>query len=127
MFCPLILVFGRNRYHRSPPTGSVFGTFLKLLAYATKGRLSLNPVKTYKRMTADDFWEGAKPSKIVKRGEKLPLWMDFNDQWVDEVRRGVKACGVFVWFPVYCESLSILFLFLMHSDLQKNQYFHLIS
>lgn len=29
--------------------------------------------------------------------------MTFDDQWVDEVRRGFKACGVFVWFPLYCE------------------------
>lgn len=27
--------------------------------------------------------------------------MIFDDQWVDEVRRGFKACGVFVWFPLY--------------------------
>jgi len=50
-------------------------------------------------MTADDFWESAKPSNI--KGER-PAWMTFDDNWVDEVRRGLKACSVFGWFPLYC-------------------------
>jgi len=50
-------------------------------------------------MTADDFWENAKPSNI--KGER-PTWMTFDDNWVDEVRRGLKACSVFGWFPLYC-------------------------
>lgn len=29
--------------------------------------------------------------------------MTFDDQWVDEVARGLKACGVFCWFPIYCK------------------------
>lgn len=27
--------------------------------------------------------------------------MTFDDEWVDEVRRGVLACKVFLWYPVY--------------------------
>jgi POT family proton-dependent oligopeptide transporter len=27
--------------------------------------------------------------------------MTFDDRWVDEVRRGFKACNVFLWFPIY--------------------------
>lgn len=52
-------------------------------------------------MTADDFWEKAKPSK--QTAESKPRWMTFDDTWVDEVRRGFKACTVFLWFPIYCE------------------------
>jgi POT family proton-dependent oligopeptide transporter len=29
--------------------------------------------------------------------------MTFDDAWVDEVRRGLMACGVFLWYPLYCE------------------------
>lgn len=29
--------------------------------------------------------------------------MTFDDQWVDQVRRGFKACSVFLWYPLYCE------------------------
>lgn len=27
--------------------------------------------------------------------------MTFDDEWVDEVRRGVVACKVFLWYPLY--------------------------
>jgi len=27
--------------------------------------------------------------------------MTFDDMWVDEVRRGFKACAVFLWYPLY--------------------------
>uniref|UniRef100_A0A8H7XYY1 Uncharacterized protein n=1 Tax=Psilocybe cubensis TaxID=181762 RepID=A0A8H7XYY1_PSICU len=98
LLCPLVLYIGRNKYERSPPTGSVLATAIKLWRHAARGKWSLNPVTTYRNMTAPGFWENAKPSKIV--GEK-PAWMNFDDQWVDEVQRGIKACGVFLWYPIY--------------------------
>ena len=49
-------------------------------------------------MRADDFWESVKPSKL---GSNKPAWMTFDDVWVDEVRRGLKACTVFLWYPVW--------------------------
>lgn len=55
-------------------------------------------------MRSDDFWEGVKPSNI--RPEDRPQWMNFDDQWVDELRKGFKACTVFLWIPLYCEYLS---------------------
>ncbi|KAG5637406.1 hypothetical protein H0H81_004664 [Sphagnurus paluster] len=91
LICPFVLWFGRNRYVRSPPTGSVLASALRLWRFAAKGRWSINPVRTYRQLTADDFWENAKPSK---QGADKPAWMKFDDQWVDEVRRGLKACGL---------------------------------
>jgi POT family proton-dependent oligopeptide transporter len=98
LLCPIVLWIGRNRYIRSPPTGSVLATALRLWAFAAKGRWSWNPYRCYKNMTAPDFWEKAKPSN--QTGPK-PAWMTFDDRWVDEVRRGIKACSVFCWFPLY--------------------------
>jgi len=97
LLCPLILFFGRHRYVRTPPTGSVLSTSLKLWKYAARGRWSWNPLTTWRNLRADDFWENVKPSRIKEK----PTWMTFDDKWVDEVRRGFKACVVFVWFPVY--------------------------
>ncbi|KXN81955.1 putative peptide transporter ptr2 [Leucoagaricus sp. SymC.cos] len=98
LLCPLVLWAGNNRYIKSPPTGSVLATSLRLWRYASRGRWSWNPYKTYKNMRADDFWENAKPSNI--KGPK-PAWMTFDDNWVEEVRRGFKACSVFLWYPLY--------------------------
>ncbi|KAK0202758.1 peptide transporter PTR2A [Desarmillaria ectypa] len=99
LLCPLVLWFGRKRYVRSAPTGSVLGTAMKLWLYAAKGRWNINPIKTYKNMTAPDFWENVKPSK--QDAGKKPAWMNFDDQWVNQVRRGFKACSVFLWYPIY--------------------------
>ena len=49
-------------------------------------------------MRSNDFWESVKPSRL---GSNKPVWMTFDDIWVDEVRRGLKACTVFLWYPVW--------------------------
>ncbi|KAF7970982.1 hypothetical protein HWV62_22475 [Athelia sp. TMB] len=97
--CPIALWLGKDRYVRSPPTGSVLATSLRLWRFAARGRWSWNPVELIRAMKADDFWENAKPSKQTI--ESRPSWMTFDDLWVDEVRRGFKACTVFLWFPIY--------------------------
>lgn len=104
--CPIVLWFGKNRYVTSPPTGSVLAATLRLWRFAAKGRWSWNPVEMIRLMTADDFWENAKPSK--QPIETKPKWMIFDDTWVDEVRRGMKACTVFLWYPIYCASHNSL-------------------
>ena len=101
LLCPLILWYGRNKYNRSPPTGSVLITAIRLWRFAARDRWSLNPVKCCKQLRADGFWDNAKPSKLTD-GER-PKWMTFDDKWVDEVRRGLKACTVFCWYPIYCK------------------------
>ena len=45
------------------------------------------------------MWDQAKPSNIANK----PAWMTFDDLWVEEVRRGLKACAVFLWYPLYCQ------------------------
>jgi POT family proton-dependent oligopeptide transporter len=56
-------------------------------------------VSTYKRLNDGTFWEAVKPSAIEP--SRRPRWMTFDDQWVDEVRRGFAACSVFCWIPLY--------------------------
>lgn len=98
LFCPLVMFFCRNRYAKRPPTGSVYGSCFRLIALAMKGCWTLNPAEFARRTGAPDFWEKVKPSKL---GANKPAWMTFDDAWVDEVARGLKACFVFVWFPIY--------------------------
>ena len=106
LLCPIILVIGYKRYRHTPPSGSVLAKALQIWNYSARGRWSFNPIKLWKNMKADDFWESSKPSKIPL--EQRPAWMTFDDAWVDEVRRGFKACSVFVWFPLYCMFSSSL-------------------
>ncbi|KAI5989801.1 POT family-domain-containing protein [Pisolithus orientalis] len=96
LLSPLVLWYGHGKYSTSQPTGSVLATAVRVWRYAMRGRWSWNPIKTVRNLTADDFWESAKPSKVI--GEK-PAWMRFDDNWVEEVRRGFKACSVFLVAP----------------------------
>jgi POT family proton-dependent oligopeptide transporter len=97
--CPLVLLWGRRRYKRVAPQGSVLGRATKLFLLANKGRWSINPVKTYKQLHDGTFWDSVKPSRFTDANK--PKWMDFNDAWADEVRRGFNACAVFLWYPLF--------------------------
>ncbi|KKZ64471.1 POT family proton-dependent oligopeptide transporter [[Emmonsia] crescens] len=95
--CPLVLYLLRHKYSRQRPVGSVYGKAWKVWRLATKGQVSWNPARTYRNFHDPDMWERAKPSNIANK----PVWMTFDDAWVDEVRRGLKACAVFLWYPLF--------------------------
>lgn len=38
LLCPIVLWLGRNRYVRTPPTGSVLGNSVRLVKFAGKGK-----------------------------------------------------------------------------------------
>ncbi|KAH9905870.1 PTR2-domain-containing protein [Xylariomycetidae sp. FL2044] len=99
LFCPMVLLAFKSKYTRNPPTGSVLGKALGLINLSMKGRWSINPVKTLRAMRDPDFFHRVKPSNIPE--DQRPSWMTFDDHWVDEVRRGLMACSVFVWYPIY--------------------------
>lgn len=52
-------------------------------------------------MKRDDFWTSVKPSYFESAGLPKPIRCTWDDQWIDELRRGVKACAVFCWYPLY--------------------------
>jgi len=96
--CPIVLWVCKSKYHQSPPTGSVLIKAWKLFGLASKGKWSLNPVATRKNLKNDNFWEDVKPSHL---GNSKPSWMTFDDAWVDQVARGLRACSCFTWIPLY--------------------------
>lgn len=44
--CPTVLFIFHKKYVLRPPTGSVLGNSMKLLSFASKGKVSANPVTT---------------------------------------------------------------------------------
>jgi POT family proton-dependent oligopeptide transporter len=97
--CPLVMWWGRKRYVRRDPAGSVLLPALRTFHLAQRGRWSFNPIRTWRNMHDGTFWENVKPSKFPPG--KKPAWMNFDDAWVDELRRGFSACAVFAWYPIY--------------------------
>lgn len=87
LLCPIVLYIGRNRYVLTPPSGSLLPNAIRVWRRAAKGRWS------------DAAWDATKPSHIA--AEERPKWMTFDDAWVDEVRRGLGACLIFAYYPIY--------------------------
>ncbi|KAL3471220.1 POT family-domain-containing protein [Aspergillus californicus] len=103
-FSPLVLFLCRNKYILVPPTGSVYTQAYRLIREGirthwtvTTTKIAGIPFKTWKKNDSD-FWHAVKPSTL---GSNRPAWMTFDDEWVDEVARGLKACRVFLWYPLY--------------------------
>ncbi|KAK0717745.1 MFS peptide transporter-like protein Ptr2 [Lasiosphaeria miniovina] len=99
LIAPMILLYYKKFYTLSPPTGSVMATAYKLLRLAFKGRWSWNLAQTKRNFKDPEFWNVVKPSNFAPADR--PAWMTFDDEWVDEVRRGLLACKVFLWYPLY--------------------------
>jgi len=75
-------VFGRSRYIMSPPEGVVIIRTWKLMVYAIRNR------------------GGPRVDHWLDRAKGVP-GVDWNDTFVDEVKRTLKACQVFLFYPFY--------------------------
>ncbi|KAJ8516687.1 hypothetical protein ONZ45_g6045 [Pleurotus djamor] len=96
---PGVLLLGKKKYVKTPPRGSVLLETVRVIAMCMAPRWSINPVRTVKNMRAEGFWEIAKPSYYPK-GTK-PSKITWDDDFVGEVHRTVKACQVFLFYPFF--------------------------
>lgn len=94
-----VLWFGRNFYDVAPPNGSVLSQALKACGLVIRKNWSWNPVRLLFNAQSNTYWDCVKPS-LLPESERKP-WMGYEDVWIDELRRGVKACAVFLLFPLY--------------------------
>lgn len=85
----------------------MLSTVYHMFRYCMRGNWSFNPAATYRRMTTPDFWDRATPSSLPPDARR-PEWMIYDDGFVHEVIRGVRACKVFLWYPVFrmCRDFS---------------------
>jgi POT family proton-dependent oligopeptide transporter len=81
----VVLVLGRRKYIVKPPKGSVVLHALRIIGIGIKNRGTL---------------DAAKPS--VSRNMATP----WTDDFVDEVKRALVACRVFLFFPIYWVTYS---------------------
>lgn len=89
----LALILGKNIYVKRPPQGSVIPDAFRICYIAIKNNFSLS---------------AAKPSVRREKGEDEPEW---SDLFVDEVRRALIGCRVFVFYP---------FFWLVYGQMQNN-------
>ncbi|CAO3614947.1 unnamed protein product [Cunninghamella blakesleeana] len=84
--CLFVVILGRKRYIQNPPRGSVFVEAGRLFAMKFKVKGGL---------------EACKPSNLVKTHPDFLHKVTWDDVFVDELKRTLKACIVFCWFPIY--------------------------
>ena len=89
LLAPLVLWSQKKKYHLTPPTGSVLGKFMHMFFH------TVNKSGWFKKLN----WDHARPSQIP--AEQRPSWMTYDDAWVDQVRRGLMACKVFLFLPIF--------------------------
>ncbi|KAH8553481.1 POT family-domain-containing protein [Umbelopsis sp. PMI_123] len=87
MFVPaiLVVVLGRKRYIQNPPRGSIFVEAGRLFILASK-------VKSL---------DACKPSRLEVDHPDQMANVTWDDVFVDELKRALKACTVFLWYPIY--------------------------
>ncbi|KAI7858681.1 POT family-domain-containing protein [Circinella umbellata] len=81
----IIVVSGRKRYVEAPPRGSVILEAFKVIKIWFKTR----------------NFDECKPSALAKSQPEIVAKVTWDDVFVDELRRALKACTVFCWFPIF--------------------------
>ncbi|KAI3343412.1 major facilitator superfamily transporter peptide [Ustulina deusta] len=88
---PILLWFLYKRLILHPPGGSdLVNVFRVLGVVLRRGGI--------KRLGRSGFWDLAKPSEIERAG--LNIKTEWNDAFVDDVRRAFQATGIFCFFPI---------------------------
>jgi len=98
ILCIPVLIFCKKWYILRPPSGNVMGPAFKLFFKALGAGWTGNPAQTWRNWNDGTMWEKVKPSYL---GTSAPKWYNFDDAWVDEVARGLGACSVFFWVPIF--------------------------
>ncbi|KAI8059137.1 POT family-domain-containing protein [Gongronella butleri] len=83
--CMVVIVLGRKQYVSAPPRGSVVLEAAKVIFYSFKVGGFAN----------------TKPSVLAVSHPELAAKATWDDIFVDELKRGLSACAIFCWFPLY--------------------------
>ncbi|PGG95843.1 hypothetical protein GX51_08098, partial [Blastomyces parvus] len=88
---PALMLFLRKRLNLLPPGGSDLGNVFRVLGVCLKNG-------GIWKIGRHGFWESAKPSVIAARGQNVHT--QWNDEFVEDVRRTFQATGIFCFFPI---------------------------
>ncbi|OJD32578.1 mfs peptide transporter [Diplodia corticola] len=80
----VLIIMGKNRYVITPPSGSVIANSFKALYIAILNQGDL---------------DAAKPS--VQRSYRIQRKIQWDDAFVEELKRALLACKVFCFYPFY--------------------------
>ncbi|GJJ06619.1 hypothetical protein Clacol_000812 [Clathrus columnatus] len=91
----------RNRYIKTPAKGSIILESIKVFQIAYRNVWSLNPITCWRNLRSGADWDSARPAadddsttEINKR-----RYITWDSQFVDEIKRTLLACKVFLTIP----------------------------
>ncbi|CAO3630363.1 unnamed protein product [Cunninghamella blakesleeana] len=84
--CVIVVILGRRQYISAPPRGSIFVEAGKLFYYSFK---------------VDGGMDACKPSLLQVSHPELAAKATWDDIFVDELKRALRACIVFCWYPIF--------------------------
>ncbi|KAI9323526.1 POT family-domain-containing protein [Dichotomocladium elegans] len=90
--CLTVVILGRKRYVQTPPRGSVIVEAGKIFYYNTK----INGM-----FAKIDAMDAVKPSNLAVAHPDLAANATWDDTFVDELKRALRACIVFCWYPFF--------------------------
>lgn len=98
---PLLLWYLNDKLIKYPPSGSALSKVWKILVVVVK--------RNKGNFFAKEFWSAATPSSLADSGittfnGKAISWTDKD---VDDVRRTIGACAIFLYYPIYNISESV--------------------
>ncbi|CAF3610491.1 unnamed protein product [Rotaria sp. Silwood1] len=93
----VVLVIGRNQYVQKPPSGSLIIRAARVTVTAIRMRRKLG-----KQPNRPDFLDYAKDmSSASDLNEKETVSKLSNNEFIDDLKKAVRACRVFAFYPFY--------------------------
>lgn len=101
-----ILIAGEKYYVVHPPKGSIIINAFKAMWIGLRngGTMGTSTSAAASAFVTDNVAEAAKPSYQIERGRKYK--MSWDDVYIDELKRGLAACRVFLFYPIYWVAYS---------------------
>ncbi|KAF7948049.1 hypothetical protein EAE96_009117 [Botrytis aclada] len=97
LLLPILLWAINKRLVKYPPQGSDLGKFFRVIGTS----LRRNGLKKFGRK---GYLDAAKPSVLAAEGitgEHNGKPVDWDDNFVEDVKRSLEACTIFLFFPIY--------------------------
>ncbi|GJJ06618.1 hypothetical protein Clacol_000811 [Clathrus columnatus] len=108
--CAQVSNLKRNRYIKTPAKRSIILESIKVLQIAYRKVWSLNPVRCWRNLRSGPDWDSARPAvdDDLTTGINQKRYITWDSQLVDEIKRTLIACKVFLLYPLYWISYNQL-------------------
>lgn len=93
----VVLILGRNKYIKNPPTGSLIVRAFRVTITAIRNRLKLGKQSHYQHLL--DYAKDI-PVSIDRSVPQVAVQFN-NNQFIDDLKQAIKACRVFAFYPFY--------------------------